>query len=209
MQTTIGLKLTTLTPFNYGHLMISGGVATIPDLINDKVVMFSLANSMGYLSPCLLPFKQDYKRHIKKMPWRSTLFTTDTPRLLRPIARRSDLGIEGGYQNNIRRAAGSGNFKEYFKIQEVPQGQVFTGAIVTSVDPFREVNADVITVRIGSNRTGIAQLEKFDVPSVRINTSTAKLFGREVGFEHRILDQIAVSTELGLEVAAEEMSQWY
>lgn len=42
MSHVIGLKLTTLTPFNYGHLLVSGGVSTIPEVINDRAVMFSL-----------------------------------------------------------------------------------------------------------------------------------------------------------------------
>lgn len=92
MNTSIhGVRLTTVTPFNYGHLLVQGGVATIPDLIGDRAVAFALCGALGMLSKCPVPPGKDYKGHLASMPWRTSVFQTDNPVLLPPLARRSDL----------------------------------------------------------------------------------------------------------------------
>jgi hypothetical protein len=37
------------TPFNYGHLAVQGGVATIPEIIGDRAVAFALAAALGLM----------------------------------------------------------------------------------------------------------------------------------------------------------------
>jgi hypothetical protein len=76
-------------------------------------------------------------------------------------ASNSVPSVEGGYPDRVRRAAASGNFKEYFSIQEVPAGQDYSGAVFGE-DPFERVSdvGDAIVVRIGSNRTGMLKIER-------------------------------------------------
>jgi len=205
----VGLKLTTLTPFNYGHLLVSGGVATIPDVINDRAVVFALCAALGKMSRSLVLPEKDVLGHMREIPWRTSLFTTDVPRLLRPIARRSDLGIEGGYQDQVQRASSSGNFKEYFTIQEVPAYQEFYGILDGEVDPFEIAEADEFCIRVGSNRTGMVRVEKANVSKVRLNVATAKLFGRDLHCDRFVLDQIGMSKPMDVADAVSEMRQWH
>lgn len=165
--------------------------------------------ALGKMSRSLVLPEKDVVGHIRQMPWRTSLFTTSTPRLLPPLARRSDLGVEGGYQNAVRRASGGGNFKEYFSIQEVPPYQVFTGLLVGDINPFKIAESDSFCIQIGSNRTGMVRVEKHDVGEVKLNVATAKLFGRELKCERFILDKIGMSTAMNVDVAANEMRQWH
>jgi hypothetical protein len=210
MFVTIPIRATTLTPFNYGHLAVQGGVATIPEVIPDRAICFALCAALGLMSRrSVLPTK-DYLRDLRAMPWRAAMFTTCTPRLLPPLARRSDLGVEGGYPDKVRRAAASGNFKEFFSIQEVPPQQVFQGAIF-GADPFvvagRRVAA--LVVRIGSNRAGMVELRRDDsITHVRLNAATAALFGRTLRAERYLLDEMQMTAALPLPAAAEEVAAW-
>lgn len=208
MKHVIPLKLTTLTPYNYGHLMVSGGVATIPDVIGDRAFLFALSAAFGKMSRSLSLPEKDVLTHIRAMPWRCSLFTTPDPKLLRPIARRSDLGIEGGYQDKVRRAAASGNFKEFFTIQEVPAFQEFTGVMVSDENPFELADAENFCVRIGSNRTGMLKVERADVSAVRLNVATAKIFGRAIPSERYLLNQLSLSPTFDIDTAAAELSEW-
>lgn len=209
MTNTIGIKVTTVAPFNYGHLAVSGGVATIAEFINDKAICFSLCASLGMLSPSPFPPEKDHLRDMRRIPWRASMLRTENPALLSPIARRSDLGIEGGYQVNIRRASASGNFKEYFSIQEVPPGQEFEGILVGE-DPFEIAGMDEFSIRIGSNRTGIARIRKCDTPeSVTVNVATGALFGRKIPVDRFILNEMLASPEMTATDAAVEMSKWH
>ncbi len=208
MTNVIGLKAKIIAPFNYGHLLVNGGVATIPDYINDRAILFSIANALGMLAGSLvLPEKPMYRQHIGLLPWRASLFHCDQSRLNPPLARRSDLGVEGGYQDNIRRATGSGNFKEYFTIQEVPAFQEFFG-LLTGPDPFEMAGSDSLCVRIGSNRTGMALLSKCEAKTARLNAATARLFERVLPVERFILDSMQATQMVTPAEAASEMSQW-
>ena len=206
----VPIKATTLTPFNYGHLAIQGGVATLPELIGDRAIAFALCAALGLLrSSSVLPAK-DYKGHLSAMPWRTSVLTTDAPRLLPPIARRSDLGVEGGYPEKVRRATASGNFKEFFSIQEVPVGQEFRGAVF-GVDPFALAGAGAprFVVRIGSNRTGMLLVERDGgVSGVRLNAATAALFGRHLPVERYVLAEMQMTHEMPLAEAAAEVTSW-
>jgi hypothetical protein len=209
MKHTIGLKLTTVTPFHYGHLMMLGGVSTISDVINDRAILFALTAAMGHLSRSLaLPEKPDVLNHVRAMPWRCSLFTSKEGKLLRPLARRSDLGIEGGYQSRVRRATKTGNFKEYFLIQEVPAHQEFTGILVSDVNPFEIAGSDDFCIRIGSGRTGMLKVEMADVATARLNASTGRLFGRMIRHDYQILNEMAPTSELTAADAAKELRQW-
>lgn len=203
------IRATTLTPFNYGHLSVQGGVATIPELIGDRAIAFALAAALGLMrsSPVLPP--KDYRGHLAATPWRTSVLETETPILLPPLARRSDLGAEGGYPEKVRRAAASGNFKEYFTIQEVPPGQVFRGAVF-GADPFARAGGDkAFAVRIGSNRTGILKIERDNsVEHVRLNAATALLFGRSLPVERYVLHELQLTAPFTLDEAAREVAEW-
>jgi hypothetical protein len=206
----IPIRATTLSPFNYGHLAVQGGVATIPELIGDRAIAFALAAALGMMrASSVLPCK-DYRSHLKAMPWRTSVLETDAPRLLPPLARRSDLGVEGGYPEKVRRAAASGNFKEYFTIQEVPPGQVFQGAVFGE-DPFaRAGGVKDFAVRVGSNRTGMLKIERDDsVTQVRLNAATALLFGRSLPVERYVLHELQLTAAFkDLDTAAREVETW-
>jgi hypothetical protein len=208
MRDFVSVKATTLTPFNYGHLPISSGVATIPMVIGDRAIAFATASALGMMrASAKLPSK-DYKSHLAAMPWRCSVFETDSPRLLPPIARRSDLGIEGGYPSAVRRAAASGNFKEFFFIQEVPQGQVFTGAFF-GADPFDAAGTDEIVVRIGSGRTGMVLLQRDGAARpVRLNASTAILFGQRMPVESYLLHELQLSLRMDPAEASRRVKSW-
>lgn len=203
------IRATTLTPYNYGHLAVQGGVATIPELIGDRAVAFALAAALGMMQASVVLPSKDYRTHLAAMPWRTSVLETDSPRLLPPLARRSDLGAEGGYPEKVRRAAASGNFKEYFTIQEVPQGQVFRGAVFGE-DPFARVDGvNTLVVRIGSNRTGMLKIERDDsVKEVRLNAATALLFGRWLEIERYVLHEMQLTPSLALDDAAREVEAW-
>src|SRR3546814_16976778 len=106
---------------------------------------------------CKLP-DRNYRGHLASMPWRTSVLVNANPVLLPPLARRSDLGVEGGYPSRVERAARSGNFKEFFSIQEVPHEQDFLGCVF-GADPFEIAEAESFVVRIGSNRNGMARNE--------------------------------------------------
>jgi hypothetical protein len=204
------IRATTLTPFNYGHLSVQGGVATIPEIIGDRAVAFALAAALGMMRACVVLPAKDYRGHLAAMPWRLSVLETKDPRLLPPLARRSDLGVEGGYPDRVRRAAASGNFKEFFSIQEVPAGQDYRGAVFGE-NPFELVpnTSDAIVVRIGSNRTGMLKLERAaSIETVRLNAATALLFGRRLRVERYFLHETQLTARMTLDEAASEVGTW-
>lgn len=204
----VPIRASVLAPFNYGHLAVQGGVATIPEIVSDTAIAFGLCAAMGMLHTCLRPPEENYRLHISRMPWRTSMLTCNRPRLLPPLARRSDLGVEGGYPSKVQRAAKSGNFKEFFTIQEVPCEQVFQGAVF-GLDPFLEAGEDRIVVRIGSNRTGILLIEKDeDSREVRLNAATGALFSRSVPVARYLTHRLQMSPPMSLDAAARETAEW-
>jgi hypothetical protein len=132
---TIPIRATTLSPFHYGHLLIQDGTATIPDIIGDRALAFALCAALGMMrSIGVLPSK-NYREHLSVMPWRTSVLETDEPRLLPPRACRSDLGVEGGYPDRVRKAATSGNFKEFFISRKCPSTRC--SAVQCSLSPRR------------------------------------------------------------------------
>lgn len=210
MTAAIGIRATTLTPFAYHSLAVQGGTATLPELISDNALCFGLANALGYARAwCALPPK-DYRRDLSAMPWRASVLTTDQPRLLPPIARRLNLEEEGGFQKKLRDVVSKGNLKQFWSIQEVPPYVEFRGALF-GPDPFAEVGASQIVIRIGLHRTGMVKLERDDeVRLVRLNAATAALFGQaqELAVERFLLYGLQLTKPIALKEAAKEVSRW-
>ena len=129
------IQAETLTPFAYHSLMVQSGTATLPELISDNALMFGLASTLGMMRGSVCLPEKDYRRDMDAMPWRASVLTTDTPRLLPPVARRLNLDEEGGMKQKLYAITSKGNLKTYFFTQEVPAGVVFTGALF-GFDPF-------------------------------------------------------------------------
>lgn len=208
----VAVDAETLTPFAYHSLMVQNGTATLPELIGDRAAAFGLALTLGMTAAQVgLPSK-DYRGHLEAMPYRTSVFVTDTPRLLTPLARRLNLDAEGGLQKKIQDVAKKGNLKDFFYTQEVPQGQVFRGAVfgLDGFDPFEETSRDELVVRIGLHRGGMVRLRRAGIPlpRVRLNAATAWLFGRELPMERYCLYDIQLTPWMAIEQAAEEVSRW-
>ena len=204
----IGLRAETLTPFSYHSLMVQGGSATIPELIGDRALCFSLAATLGKLWASVMLPSKDYRRDLAAMRWRASVLTTEAPRLLRPLARRRNLDAEGGMPPRVQDAAKKGNLKDYFFIQEVPPGQVFRGALF-GPDPFVEAGRDELVVRIGLHRNGMVRLTRDDgVEEVCLNAATAALFGRELPVARYLLHGLQLTAPMSVEVAAQEVARW-
>ena len=204
----LGVKATTLTPFCYHSLMVQSGTATLPELIGDRAVAFGLASVLGMMAARVaLPVK-DYLRDLSAMPYRCAVFTTDALRLLPPLIRRLSLDAEAGYKEKIQNVAKKGNLKEYFLTQEVPPEQVFHGAIF-GFDPFAATGQKELVIRIGLHRNGMVKLEPDrGIAQVRLNASTAALFGRELPVERYCLHSLQLTKPLELDEAAEEVGFW-
>ncbi len=210
---TIAISLTaqTLTPFSYHSLMVQSGTATLPELISDRAVAFGLAATLGMTAARVGLPKKDYKTHLSAMPYRTSVFMTDDPRLLPPLTRRLNLDAEGGFQKKIQDVAKKGNLKDYFHIQEIPPYQVFKGILfgMEGFDPFAHTGEHELVIRVGLHRNGMVLLKKADdVSAVRLNASTAALFKRELPVERYCLHTLQLSPGLDPETAAEEVSYW-
>lgn len=207
----IGVTAETLTPFAYHSLMVQSGTATLPELISDRAVAFGLAAALGMTAARVgLPAK-NYRQHIGAMPWRTSVFLTDTPRLMPPITRRLNLDAEAGLQKKTQDVAKKGNLKDFFYTQEVPPYQKFTGIILglEGFDPFEYAGEDELVIRIGLHRNGMVKLKKKKVPpSVRLNASTAALFDQELPVDRYCLHSLQLSPFMPPSEAARELMQW-
>lgn len=208
----IPIQAETLTPFAYHSLMVHGGSSTLPELISDNALMFALASSLGMMnaSPCL-PDK-DYLRDFDAMPWRASVLTTDTPKLLPPLVRRLNLGEEGGFKQKLYAVTSKGNLKDFFTTQEVPPGVLFHGALF-GFDPFEYTGLDEIVIRIGLHRNGMVRLTRANqaaekVEAVRLNAATAHLFDRELAVDRYLLHGIQLTPAMALKDALAEVQQW-
>jgi len=207
----IGVTAETLTPFAYHSLMVQSGTATLPELISDRAVAFGLAAALGMTAARVgLPAK-NYRRHIGAMPWRTSVFLTDAPRLLPPVTRRLNLDAEAGFQKKTQDVAKKGNLKDFFYTQEVPPYQKFTGIILglEGFDPFEYAGEDELVIRVGLHRNGMVKLKKKKVPSsVRLNSSTAALFDQELPVDRYCLHSLQLSPFMVPSEAAGELIQW-
>lgn len=208
----ISLELETLTPFAYHSVMVQSGTATIPELIGDRAVAFGLALALGMTSARVALPPKDYRGHLGAMPYRTSAFMTDVPRLLTPLTRRLNLDAEAGMQKKIQDVAKKGNLKDFFYTQEVPPGQIFYGALfgLDGFDPFVEAGRSELVIRVGLHRSGMVRLCRAQNPQtrVRLNASTAWLFGREIPMERYCLHEIQLSPWMPLQDAANEVAQW-
>lgn len=214
----LGIKATTLTPFAYHSLMVQNGSATLPELISDRAMAFGLAATLGMLRASVaLPMK-NYRVHLSAMPWRTSVFMTPHPRLLPPLIRRLNLDGEAGIKRKIQDVAKKGNLKDFFQIQEVPEGQVFRGAIF-GFNPFDYAQQPRLVIRIGLHRNGMVLLESDEaVEKVTLNAATAALFdcqlspGRDSSdgkvVKRYCLHGLQLSREYELEEALGEVMKW-
>lgn len=205
----LGIKATTLTPFCYHSLMVQSGTATLPELIGDRAVAFGLAASLGWMAARVALPGKDYRRDLSAMPYRTSVFTTDDPRLLPPLVRRLNLDAEAGLKEKIQNVAKKGNLKDFFYTQEVPPGQEFRGALF-GFDPFEATGEKELVIRIGLHRNGMVRLERADsVTRVRLNAATAALFGRELPVERYCLHTLQLTGWLDLPDALRETRDWH
>ncbi len=210
-----GVKATTLTPFCYHSLMVQSGTATLPELVSDRAVAFGLAACLGMMNRSVALPPKDYRKHLRMLPWRTSVFFTDDPCLLPPLLRHTNLDGEGGFQENLRKATASGNFKTHYHIQEVPHAQVFYGAIfgfdpfeyAESIEPGRERK---LVIRIGLHRNGMLKLEPADVKEVYLNAHTAGMyFGRdELRVSRYLLHSLQITPSMPVQKALDEVMQW-
>lgn len=205
----LGVVAKTLTPFCYHSLMVQSGTATLPELIGDRAIAFGLAATLGMMQACVALPKKDYHRHLRAMPYRTSIFTTDVPRLLAPLIRRLNLDGEGDYNEKIREVVNRGNLATYFQTQEVPHEQEFRGAIF-GFDPFKETGRESLVIRIGLHRNGMVLLKKDpSVQKVCLNAATAALFNREIAVKRYCLHTLQLSPHYtSLQEAWQEVSQW-
>ena len=209
---TVAISVTarTLSPFEYHSLMVQSGTATLPELLGDRAVAFGLAAALGMTAARVGLPKKNYRKHLAAMPYRTSVFTTDTPRLLPPLTRRLNLDAEAGLQKKIQDVAKKGNLKDFFRIQEIPPDQIFKGAVfgLDGFDPFEYAGQEKLIIRVGLHRGGMLLLEKTGEHSVRLNVSTAALFKRELAMERYYLHGLQLSPLFDMEDAAEEVTQW-
>ena len=207
----------TLTPFAYHSLMVQSGTATLPELISDRAIAFGTASALGMLSASVALPEMDYKKHLSAMPFRTSVFLTDEPKLLQPLTRRCNLDEEAGYKEKIRNVTYKGNLQSFFHIQEVPHDQVFHGVFFgfDNFDPFDATeDKKNLVIRIGLHRNGMLLLEKKDQFSVdnievRLNMSTAHLFGKKnMPMERYCLHSLQLSPLLKLKDASKEVETW-
>lgn len=209
---SIAVEAETLTPFAYHSLMVQSGTATLPELIGDRALAFGLAVTLGMTAGRVGLPPKDYRGHLGSMPYRTSVFVTENPRLLPPLARRHNLDGEAGFQKKIQDVAKKGNLKDFFYTQEVPPGQVFRGAIfgLDGFDPFTEASQDELVVRIGLHRGGMVRLRRVQIPSagIRLNAATACFFGRELPVDRYCLYDIQLTPWMAIDKAAREVSLW-
>ncbi len=208
---SVGVRAETLTPFAYHSLMVQGGTATLPELISDRAIAFAMASSLGMMRARVALPTKDYLRDWHAMPWRTSVFTTAQPTLLAPLIRRHNLSEDGGYKEKIQNLTSKGNFKDFFSIQEVPQGIVFHGAIFgfNLFDKiFKITGKKELIIRIGLHRNGMVRLTPEKQTTVRLNASTAALFQRELPVERYLLHSLQLSPQMPIKQALQEVQQW-
>lgn len=207
----IAIEARTLTPFAYHSLAVQSGSATLPELISDRAAAFGIAAALGMTAARVGLPKKNYKKHLSAMPYRTSVFMTDTPKLLPPLTRRLNLDAEGGYPQKIQGVAKRGNLKDFFHTQEVPPDQIFRGIVfgLKGFDPFSQAGTEELVIRVGLHRSGMILLKKTDeMPAVRLNASTAVLFKRELPVERYCLHSLQLSPLMDSEAAAEEVAHW-
>lgn len=217
---TTPVRLEVLTPFHYHSLAVPGGTATLAGWLADRVLCYGLCAALGGLWPYpTLPTK-GYARDLKRMPWLASVLENDHPRLLPPQGRRTNLDTEGGYGKQIMEATGSGNFKTWYSIQEVPAGSVFHGAVFGQ-DPFALAEQatgqreDSLVFRIGKSRSGTVRVTRGDATRpVRMNVHTGHVLGHDVAADPRCkvelmaLYEMQITPPMPLDIASNLARDW-
>lgn len=210
-----GVRATVLSPFHYHSLAVPGGTATQPDYLTDRQVSFALGAALGCLAPCpALPAK-DYRAHLAALPCLASVFHTDEPRLLPPLARRLNLDDEAGLSKAVQDATSTGNLKTYYFVQEVPPGVVFHGAVF-GPDPFALAGraegraCGEVVVRTGRHGGGLLRLQREDAGAVLLNVHTAALFGASDGLPVATyaMHDLQLTPPLLLAEAAVAVARW-
>lgn len=208
-STMVGISAHVLTPFYYHGLYAKDGSATHPNVITDTAMIFALRQTI-FGSPAILRNKPDYKADLLTIPWRASLLLSETNQIMPPVRHTIDVAREGGYHENMQKNMGSGNFKGTFFVHEVAVNSHYSG-VLFGPNPFAILNAKRFVVRVGVAKLGMLEIsQNEEIKETRLNTATAKLFGRnDLKEEYRILDTIRVSESLPLEKVSEELQQWY
>lgn len=212
----IQIEAETITPFAYHSLMVQNGTATIPELISDRAICFGLALALGMTQARTALPPKDYYTHISAMPYRASLFTTDKPELLPPLVCRLNLDAEAGLQKKIQDVAKKGNLKDFFFIQEVPPYQKFKGVLFgfEGFNPFEYVEKDEIVIRVGLHQRGMVRLKQMkkspdkDFTKVRLNCSTAALFGKKLKVDRYLLHTLQLTQLMNIDDALDEVATW-
>lgn len=210
----IPITAETLTPFAYHSLMVQNGTATIPELISDRAICFGLSLALGMTQARVALPPKNYRTHMAAMPFRASVFMTETPALLPPLACRLNLDAEGGLQKKTQDVAKKGNLKDFFFIQEVPPYQIFRGALfgINEFNPFAYTRKKEIIIRVGLHQRGMVRLkrhEESDTHQVRLNASTAYLFDQELKVDRYLLHSLQLTPWMDLKDAAKEVRQWH
>ncbi len=180
-------RLTALSPWAWHGLAVPSGTATLNDVVTDTAMAFAVAAALGMMprSPCL-PTAPDYRRHLAAIPFKTTLFQGHDNSLNRPLARRLNLDVECGMPKSVHDARNSGNIKDYYHIQEVATGAMFSGCFLHA-DPLRFARetygqpVDHLVVRLGLGRNGVGLLERCpQPPDLCLNLHTARLFDPDI-----------------------------
>ncbi len=191
--------------------MVQSGTATLPELIGDRAVAFGLAAALGMTAARLGLPPKNYRMHLSAMPFRTSVFMTDKPRLLPPLTRRMNLDAEAGLQRKTQDMAKKGNLKDFFHVQEVPPSQVFHGTVfgLNGFDPFEKSGQAELVIRVGLHRNGMVLLKRTEkTEPTRLNAATAALFNSELPVERYCLHTIQLTPPMSLYEAAKEVSQW-
>jgi len=201
----------TLTPFMYHSVPVPSGTATLPEIIGDRALAFGLASALGMARASVALPTKDYKRDLQAMPWRTSVLTTTTPKLLPPLVRRLNLDEEGGFPRSLQDTVKKGNLATYFLTQEVPPGVTFSGVIfgLEGFDPFRAAGRDKLVIRIGLHRNGMARLTQVEtVPEIFLNAATAKLFGQDLRVARYLLHELQLTPGMSPDEAVENVRHW-
>jgi hypothetical protein len=211
----VGISAEVLSPFHYHSLAVPGGTATQPDYLTDRQVTFALAAALGCLSSSPALPRKDYRAHLSALPFLASVFETNNPRLLPPLARRLNLDDEAGLTKAVQDATGTGNLKTYFFIQEVPPGIVYQGTVF-GIDPFALAaeaegrSVTEIVVRTGRHLCGLLRLRRTTPSAVRLNAHTASLFGQSGGLEVDIyaMHDLQVTRPMQPDAALAAVTSW-
>ncbi|MEZ5592720.1 MAG: hypothetical protein R3F53_19275 [Gammaproteobacteria bacterium] len=202
----------TLTPFMYHSTAVPSGTATLPEIIGDRAIAFGLASTLGMVRASVALPPKDYQRHLRAMPWRTSVLTTTTPKLLSPLVRRLNLEEEGGFPRALQDTVKKGNLATYFLTQEVPPGVTYSGVIfgLDGFDPFKATGQNELVIRIGLHRNGMVRFREIEeVREVFLNAATAKLFGQELPVARYLLHELQLTPGMARDVAETHVSQWH